>query len=158
MKNEFGDFLEKMNGVGCFLSAGNGAEINTMTISWGFIGAFCNKEILIVPVRKSRYTKEFIDKFGCFSVSIPNGFEKELAFCGSHSGRTCDKFKEAGLKIEECKSIDSIVVGGCEKYYECKVLFKNPIDLNYLPDDIRNKFYGNFDEHILYFGEIVSKY
>ena len=49
-------------------------------------------------VRPSRYTKEFMDKEKYFTLSHFNpSYRKALGYLGSHSGRSDDKIKNAGL-------------------------------------------------------------
>ena len=71
---------------------------NPMTVSWGGLGELWGKDTATVYVRESRYTKALMDKEDYFSLCF---FDKEyksaLSFCGSHSGRDCDKVKETGL-------------------------------------------------------------
>lgn len=83
---------------GIFLTTGHD-KINTMVVGWGGINFFWGKPIFIVPVRKSRYTHGIIEQTGEFTLSIPMGkdLRKELAFCGTKSGRDYDKFKECNL-------------------------------------------------------------
>ena len=68
---------------------------NPMTVSWGGIGELWGKDTATVYVRESRYTKGLMDKEDHFSLCF---FDKEyrpaLSFCGSHSGRDCDKIDE----------------------------------------------------------------
>ena len=82
--------------TGAFVCSGG----NVMVASWGFIGTMWGKKVFVAPIRDSRYTKEKIDATGEFTVSVPPAGEmkKEIAFCGSKSGRDYDKWKETGMK------------------------------------------------------------
>ena len=145
-------------GNGAFLVSGD-ERINVMTIGWGAIGIMWFKPIFMLPVRQTRYTKEFIDKTGTFTVSIPyNGkFDEALRVCGSKSGRDVDKFSEAGIKAIPAKAVDSYVIEGCDKYYECRVLYKTTLDKDQLGQEEAECYAGN-DMHTLYFAEIVKEY
>ncbi len=80
------------------VSAGTKESANTMTISWGGVGVLWGKNVAFVFIRDSRFTKEFIDKNDFFSISfLGKSFKNALSYCGSHSGRDCDKLAEAGL-------------------------------------------------------------
>ena len=70
--NEAGYILEQV-GKGVLLTAAAEGKVNTMTIAWGTMGIQWKKPIFIAFVRESRYTKEFLDKNGEFTVNIPYG-------------------------------------------------------------------------------------
>lgn len=140
--------------TGAFLTSAD----NVMTVSWGMIGVMWGKKILVAAVRDSRYTKEFIDKTGEFTLSIPkpNEMKKEIAYCGSKSGRDVDKWQETQLSKQKAKVVSASVVGGCEKYYECKVL--TMIDMQKADLSQIEKWYPTHDLHNYYFAEIVAEY
>lgn len=143
-----------MTTSGAFLSSGKKA--NVMTISWGGVGVFWGQKVAIVPVRYSRYTKEFIDKTGYFAVSVPYGDKKEaLKYCGTHSGRDTDKIKETGLVLKDCEFAPTQYVDGCGEVYECKTLAVIPLSLDMLPQEL-HQFYDNNDLHCLYIGKILN--
>lgn len=149
-----GEVIDSMLTTGAFLSAGERA--NVMTISWGGIGFLWKKKIAFVPVRRSRYSKEFIDKNGCFALSVPiNKMSAELKYCGSHSGRDTDKIKSAGLTMLQCEHISTQKVAGCDEYYECKVLTSVELTLEMLPEELQ-KMYATGDVHTLYIAEILN--
>lgn len=156
----FKDLDNSVNSLakGAFLVSGD-EKPNVMTIAWGGVGIMWFKPVFIVPVRQSRYTKEHIDKTGCFTVSVPFGSKMKdaVSFCGSKSGRDVDKFSETGLKPVKAKEVNSYVIEGCDKYYECRVLYKMPIDRDSLLHDEAMHYLTN-DMHTLYIGEIVSTY
>jgi len=81
------------------LTAGNEATgYNTMTISWGHIGAIWNKPTMTVYIRPQRYTKEFVDSNELFTVSVlPSEYKEALAYLGKASGRDGDKIAKVGL-------------------------------------------------------------
>ncbi|MDR3263778.1 MAG: flavin reductase family protein [Clostridiales bacterium] len=140
---------------GAFLVAGKSP--NVMTISWGMTGVLWGKKLFLVPVRESRYTKTKLDESGEFTVSVPyNKLGKELAFCGSHSGRDCNKFQETDLMTVKAKAVDTYVVNGCDYYFECSVLAKVPLTDEFL--QLFPKLYTVKDLHTLYFGKILTEY
>lgn len=139
---------------GAFLVAGS--KPNVMTVSWGMVGFMWRKKIVVVPVRESRYTKEFIDKEGEFTLSVPyDKMGKELSFCGTKSGRDVDKFEALGLEKIKSDKVDTYMVGGCDAYFECKVLLKLPLSPDMLPDEVKEIAYQNGDYHVLYIGEVL---
>jgi len=150
---------------GAFLTAGNDVW-NPMTIGWGQFGIIWGKPIMTVMVRKSRYTHELIEKADVFTVSVPNTGElaKELAFCGSHSGRDVNKQEETGLTRLSAKAGGSDGVAECGAFFECRIVQKLFGDLSEMDADLRARYYGSNqalpdgDPHVLYFGEIIGAY
>lgn len=152
--------MEHLHKKGAFLTVKANDKLNTMTISWGNIGFEWRRPIFTVLVRKSRYTHQFIEKSGEFTVSIPldDEMKEALAFCGTKSGRDMDKFKQCNLKIQEGKEINTPAIDECGLIYECKVVYKQNMDLSVLGEGIRNDFYQDNDYHTIYYGEIVKCY
>ena len=67
---------------------------NTMTCSWGQMGVLWNKPSVTCYVRHSRHTFGFMEQQDTFTLSFfAQTQRKALSFCGSHSGRDCDKFE-----------------------------------------------------------------
>lgn len=145
---------------GAFLTVKSKDMLNTMTIGWATFGFIWNKPILMVLVRKSRYTYALLENSNDFTVSIPinKDLKKALSYCGTYSGRDVDKFKEAKLTFKKAVSVNTPIIKECNYHYECKTLFKQPMDQKYLNEStIKNSYsYGNL--HTLYFGEILKSY
>ena len=71
-----------------------------MTVSWGGTGVLWGKMSYTSSSVIHGTQKEFIDNDEFFSLSfLSEKYRDALNFCGSHSGRDCDKFKEAGLTV-----------------------------------------------------------
>jgi len=152
--------IKQLSRGGAFLTVRNEGKDNTMTIGWATAGIIWGKPILTVAVRYSRHTYELLDKSGVFTVSVPaeKDMRKALAFCGSKSGRDCDKFSECGLAKLEGQSVNAPVIGGCGLYYECRVVYRQAMEPALIDSEIDSKFYGSNDFHVLYYGEIVDCY
>ena len=54
------------------VTAGDEASCNTMTASWGHLGCLWgqNDPTAVIYLRPSRYTKEFVDEEGYFSLCV----------------------------------------------------------------------------------------
>lgn len=148
------DCLNTALNTGAFLCS----KDNVMVISWGMVGVMWHKRVFAVPVRESRFTKQFIDETGVFTVCIPNQDEMKdaIKFCGTKSGRDYDKWQECNLQKLPAKSIDCSVVGGCKKVFECRVIGQfemKDMDLSFVKN-----CYMSDDRHTLYIGEIVEEY
>ncbi|NLT94813.1 MAG: flavin reductase family protein [Clostridia bacterium] len=146
---------------GAFLTVKEGDRLNTMTIGWGSIGYIWRIPVFLVLVRYSRYTYDLLEKSKEFTVSIPikNEFKKELAFCGTKSGKDVDKFKEANLGILPAMTVNTPVIDKCGLYYECRVVYQQAMEpaLVFSPK-IQQILYPQKDYHVLYFGEIKACY
>eukprot|EP00831_Metopus_contortus_P056979 TRINITY_DN4940_c0_g1_i3.p1 TRINITY_DN4940_c0_g1~~TRINITY_DN4940_c0_g1_i3.p1 ORF type:complete len:276 (+),score=56.57 TRINITY_DN4940_c0_g1_i3:22-849(+) len=164
MKDTFTEGLENvMDNLykgGAFLTTSNGTKNNTMTISWGSVGYMWGKPMFMALVRTSRYSNELLRDGFEYTISIP--FNKEmsqaLSICGTKSGKEFDKEKEANIKFTASKKVSVPVVDGCDQYFECRIVFKQEMDLNNLDEGIRMACYEKDAKHILYFGEIVEQY
>ena len=151
--------FEKIGKQWMLLTGGNKDKFNTMTASWGQLGVLWNKNVLTCYVRPSRYTYGFIEDNECYTASfLGEEYRKALSFCGSHSGRDCNKAEETGLtpaEIDGCMTFaESELVLVCRKLYS--------YDLNesgFLTDDgIPEKFFGTDPYHRAYIAEIVGVY
>ena len=150
---------------GILLTTASGNQVNTMTIGWGHIGIEWGRPIFVAYVRESRHTKALLDETGEFTVNIPleTCDSKALAYCGTKSGRDCDKIKDCGLTLEQPNTIH---VPGLREFpltLECKVIYQQPQDLSLLPSDILERLYpaddtGIRDAHTVYYGQILDSY
>ena len=140
------------------LSAGSEGDFNTMTVSWGALGFIWNTPAITAYVRHSRYTHEFIEKNGCFTLSVlRDGYKTQLNRLGSESGRDIDKMKDSGLT--------PVFVDGCPAFEEarlvfvCKKVFSNEIhEDGFVVKETLDKFYPSRDLHTMYIGEIMACY
>ncbi len=137
------------------LTAGNRDSFNTMTISWGGLGTIWNKPVATVYVRKSRYTHDFMDREDFFTVSFyPEEYRKTLTVLGSKSGRDMDKMTVSGLTAKETGS--SVTFAEAEVTLVCRKLFRQTLEAENIPADIRNSMYADNDLHDMYIGEVVD--
>jgi len=158
------DFMTAHEGVmkqikeGAFLTVKAGEALNTMTIGWATIGFAWKKPIMMVMVRNTRHTYSLIEKAADFTVSVPTGnMKKEVAFCGTKSGRDVDKFKECRLKTAASQKVGSPIVQIPGIHFECRIVYKNAIDPRHLTREY-DQIYPEKDYHTLYFGEIQACY
>ncbi len=145
---------------GVFLTTKNEQEVNTMTIGWGTIGVMWNKPVFQIMIRSSRHTYDFLGLEKEFTLSIPirQDFKQALAYCGANSGRNQDKLKECNLHILNGRKVDVPVIGGCKRYYECKVLAKKLVEAEDMIDTINQSYYETGDFHTIFYGEIITSY
>ena len=94
---------------------------NVMTLDWHTPLSF-EPMMYAVSIGKTRYSLEPVRKSKVFVVNfVPKELEKAVLYCGRHSGRNIDKFKEAGLEKEEAETIDCPRIRGALGYLECQV-------------------------------------
>lgn len=150
------DILRKFDDDWAILTAGNKDSFNMMTISWGELGTLWGKPVATVFVRGSRYTHEFMDREDYFTISFVNSmwYRDELELIGTRSGRDIDKLKESGFKLFERPH--GLSYDKAELILVCRKLFKQQLDMNSMPEDIRTKFYKDGDPHDMYIGEVVE--
>lgn len=142
---------------GCILVSGNAEKANGMTIGWGFIGMMWGRPMFIVLVRPSRHTFGFMEESGEFTVNVPRkGMEKTMAYFGTVSGRDDDKFKVKGLTLEKGKVVDAPVIKDCAINYECRIVYKEKLVPEKIPNKDLERWYPDGDYHTIYFGEILA--
>lgn len=152
------DILAQLTGKGVFLTAGR-EPANAMTIGWGSLGMYWGKPVFIAPVRLSRHTYGLIEASGCFSVDIPlHDMARELAYCGSRSGRDEDKLAALNLTAAPARSIPGSILADCELHLECAVRYSQTMDPGLLGQPASGKWYADRDMHRMFYGEIVDAY
>jgi flavin reductase (DIM6/NTAB) family NADH-FMN oxidoreductase RutF len=152
------DAIKKIK-KGAFLTVKAGNALNTMTIGWATFGFIWQKPIMMVAVRSSRHTFGVIEAAGDFTVTVPAGdMGKEIAFCGSKSGRNVDKFKMGNLETIKGSKVVSPIIKTPGYHYECKIVYKSAMNPAYLDKNYDTSLYPLKDYHTLYFGEILACY
>ena len=152
------DSINKIS-KGAFLTVKSENALNTMTIGWATFGFVWRKPIMMVAVRSSRHTFGIIEEAKDFTVTVPAGeMQKEIAFCGSKSGRDIDKFKTCNLETTEGRKVVSPIIKTRGLHYECKIIYKSAMDPAHLDKDYDSSLYPQKDYHTLYFGEILACY
>lgn len=154
----FPAFAQNLASRGCFLVTGTLEKPNVMTVGWSTAGVMWGKQVLMVPVRLSRYSHELLEQTGQFTICVPSPeqpFLKELGVVGSKSGRDMDKFAELNLKALPSEQVSAPRIEGTGEVYECSVLYKLEMTEANLDQAIRDRYYAAADYHTLYFAEIL---
>ena len=140
------------------VTAGNEEKANTMTASWGGFGIMWGKPVAFVVIRPQRYTKEFIDKENCFSLSfLPNQYRQQLNYLGTVSGRNEDKITKSNLTLAYEKQIPYFSESNVIMF--CKTLYQQEMKPTcFLLPELDEKWYANKDYHTLYIAEITDIY
>jgi len=112
---------------------------NIIAIAWHMQVSF-EPHLYAVAVGKTRFSCELIQKSKAFVVNfVPKALEKEAVFCGSHSGKHMDKFKESGLTKEDAQNLDCPAISEAVGYLECEVV--NEVEAG---------------DHIIFIGNVIN--
>ena len=138
------------------ITAGTAEQCNTMTASWGGLGVLWGVPMATCYIRPQRYTKEFVDGSGYFTLSFFDGkYRPQLNLCGTKSGRDVDKVKECGFTVATAEC-GAPYFEEAELVLVCRKRFAQPMDPDNMPQEIKTKWYPEEDYHTLYIGEIVE--
>ena len=131
-------------------------KINTMTASWGGVGILWNDPVAFVFVRPQRYTKQFMDKEGYFTLSMfDESHRSDLAYLGMYSGKDVDKVKATG--ISPVFSENGVYFEEANTVFVCRKLYQAPIvEEGFVDKTLLQENYPNKDYHEVYIGEIVD--
>jgi len=109
---------------------------------------------VVCSIGKAFYSHELIEQTGEFIVNVPSeALKKAVYYCGTHSGRDVDKFKEAELTPLPAKHLKAPIIAECIAHMECVVVGKldtKPYTNSDLKLNIANK--------TLFLGEVVEAY
>ncbi|MBI9020995.1 MAG: flavin reductase [Verrucomicrobia bacterium] len=138
------------------ITAGTMQNWNTMTASWGAMGELWFKPVAFTFLRPQRYTLEFVEREPVFTLSFFDDSQRDiLSFCGSHSGRDCDKAAAAGL-TPFATPYGSVAFEEARVVIECRKLFAQDLDPNgFIDDSIIPKCYPFKDFHRMFVGEVL---
>lgn len=138
------------------LTAGTPDSWNTMTAGWGGFGYLWELPVAYVFVRESRYTFRFITENPGFTLSFFSPEYKEaLDYCGSHSGRECNKIENAHITPIE---IDGhVAFEEANMIITCSRLASACLDDKLIDRSLLN-FYPHGDWHHLFIGRVEGVY
>lgn len=144
---------------GIFLCVG-GDTPNVMTIGWGGLSYYWQRDVFVAPVRPQRHTHGIMEREMAFTVCVPSpgAMAREIAKAGVLSGRDGDKFSAIGLKTRMGRLVNAPIIEGCALYLECRVLAKNAFAKQGTDPSIVDYTYSAGDFHTLFYGEIVGAY
>ena len=139
------------------LTAGDRRELNTMTIGWGLMGDLWNVPAFTAYVRPSRYTWQFAEENDCFTVSFfGTPRPQALAVLGTKSGRDMDKIHQSGLTPVELEG--QVAFEEAQVVLICKKIYVDDLKSEKIPQQWKDKFYGDGDYHRIYTGQVLSVY
>jgi flavin reductase (DIM6/NTAB) family NADH-FMN oxidoreductase RutF len=78
--------------------------------------------MLACAIGRRAYSSELIRASGELVVNVPTqGMKREIYYCGFHSGRDVDKFKETGLTPHPARLIAVPIIKECVAHLECRL-------------------------------------
>ncbi len=142
------------------LSAGQKGSFNMMTVSWGGLGTLWYKPVTTVYVRPQRYTREFIERESCYTLSFfDHAYRQDLALLGRKSGREEDKLSQTKLSVQFDSETGAPIYAQASLTFVCRKLYADDIDPDHFLDPaVIERSYPNRDFHRMYIGEILSAY
>jgi len=141
------------------VSTKRSGESNVMTIGWATIGVLWGKPAFVALVRPSRYTREFIEDSGLFTINVPTEeMRQAVRLCGARSGRELDKFAAGKLSITMGQTVKAAAIDECPLVYECRVVHFNDVIPANMDPTVEAAAYAGSDYHRLYYGEIVAAF
>ena len=94
-----GNLIQRIAEEWMLVTAGSPEDgVATMTVNWGSMGYLWHKDMAMVVIRHSRNTLPYMERSGCFSLSLFSPeYREQLTFCGRNSGRDVDKIAHCGF-------------------------------------------------------------
>ena len=79
--------------------------------------------LVCIGISPKRHSHRLIEETGEFVVNVPSiDLEEAMHFCGTKSGRDCDKFKETGLTATPASKVKPPLIEECYGHLECRVV------------------------------------
>ena len=150
--------FDDLNSNWMLLTAGTKEKFNFMTVSWGLLGTFWFRPVVMVGVRPQRYTFEFIEDNSTITLAaFPAEYKEQLFFCGRNSGRDYDKVAESGLTVIDSDKVEAPAFDEAELIIEARIVYTDSLrGKNFKDKKIIPKIYEARDFHKLYFAEVVN--
>jgi len=133
-------------------------KFNTMTVNWGFFGTMWYDPSVLLVIRPSRYTFEYIERCHNFTLTIlPEKYKEVYTLMGSKSGRDSDKVKESGLTPIRSMKVESPSFEEACYTMECEATYIGDLQAEgILVSGIMKRDYPNGDFHKMIIGKIVN--
>ena len=94
---------------------------NIITLDWSIPVSF-KPPLLAISVAPQRHSFHRLKEAGEFVLAIPTPEMEEAAlYCGTHSGRDTDKFKETGLTKEKAEKVNAPLIREAGANIECRI-------------------------------------
>lgn len=104
------------------VTCGGGGPANILAVS------FCmpvskQPPMIACAIGQAMHSCGIIRREREFVVNVPGqDLNRQIYFCGFHSGRDCDKFKETGLTPLPARRVRAPIIAECLAHMECRVV------------------------------------
>lgn len=106
------------------ISCDKKGKANIITLGWS-MQTSSEPPMLAISVSHKRYSHQLISEQKEFVLCFPTSSQIEgVLFCGTHSGRDVNKFKETKLKPQKAKYVKPPLIKDSLACFECKVVDK----------------------------------
>ena len=103
------------------LTASTSYSTTITTVAWN-MPVSNSPKLIAVSLEVSRFSLEIIEESLSFCINLPeSSLLEQTLFCGTHSGRDVDKFRETGLTPVKCSQISTCYIDECIAHIECSV-------------------------------------
>lgn len=118
------EYLEFLWPMRHFLITCGAVKDKSNIITLSFVMPVSKRPPLIAcAIGRGSYSYELMTRAKEFVVNVPTkNLEKAVYYCGFHSGREVDKFKETGLTPKPARAVKAPIVSECVAHMECKVI------------------------------------
>ena len=83
--------------------------------------------MLACAIGQHMHSAELLEQTSEFVVNVPApGLRRQIYYCGYHSGRDVDKFKETGLTPLPARQVSAPIIAECVAHVECRVEQRAP--------------------------------
>lgn len=159
--SRLGEYVDAVNDIQSkwmLVTAENGGKMNTLTASWGGLGSLWRRKVAFIFIRPSRYTYDFIEASGRFTLTFFDGHMDALSYLGKTSGRDVpDKAEKAGLTPTHVDGQPTFEEG--RLMISCKVIYRDPIEREKFTDPaLDDEVNPGGNRSIVYVGEIEKAY
>ena len=94
---------------------------NIITLGWKMRTSF-KPPMFAVSIGKTRYSHDLILNTGEFVLAFPGeGSANDVLYCGTHSGRTVDKFAGTRFTPIDSSIVKAPLIKECVANFECRV-------------------------------------
>ncbi len=94
---------------------------NIITLAWA-TPVSIDPPMMAIAVAPARFSHHLIEQSGEFVVNVPGAvLLPAVWYCGTHSGRSGDKFEAAGLASEDATVSSAPLVAECFAHIECSI-------------------------------------
>lgn len=110
------------HGPTVLVSTAHGERCNVMAAAWHMPLDFNPPKVAVV-VDRSTLTREWLEATGEFVLNVPVvGQADAVRRVGTETGRTLDKWLDAGLQAHRAEQVRAPLVAGCVAWLECRCL------------------------------------